>query len=78
MCVQGAQRCQSLVERRDSIQQALADEVGRCRLERVTPLLKPELKSRENGCPWTAATRDAAATEGYSDHLPLPSEANCR
>jgi hypothetical protein len=26
VCVQGAQRCQSLVERRDSIQQALADE----------------------------------------------------
>ena len=27
--------------------------------------------TREHGCPWRAATRDAAATKGYSDHLPL-------
>jgi len=27
--------------------------------------------AREHGCPWTAATRDAAAIRGYSDDLPL-------
>ena len=27
--------------------------------------------TREHGCPQRAATRDAAATKGYSDHLPL-------
>jgi hypothetical protein len=27
--------------------------------------------AREHGCPWTVATRDAAATMGYSDNLPL-------
>jgi len=27
--------------------------------------------AREHGCPWTAATRDEAASIGYSDNLPL-------
>jgi len=27
--------------------------------------------AREHGCPWTARTRDKAATKGYSDNLPL-------
>jgi len=27
--------------------------------------------AREHGCPWDAATRDLAATKGYSDNLPL-------
>jgi hypothetical protein len=36
--------------------------------------------AREHGAPWDAATRDLAATKGYTDDLPLslPSETDCR
>jgi hypothetical protein len=27
--------------------------------------------AREHGAPWTAASRDLAATKGYSDNLPM-------